>query len=60
MLENPEDIFGFNITKRIMEIQLGIQNYIEIESWKRTPTDTLLKLREGINKELRRRRKDGN
>ena len=53
MLENPEDIFGFNIAKRIVEIQLGIQNYIEIESWKRTPTDTLLKLREGINKELR-------
>ena len=60
MLENPEDIIGFNIAKRIMEIQLGIQNYIEVESWKRTPTDTLLKLREGINKELRRRRKDGN
>lgn len=60
MLENPEDIFEFNISKRIMEIQLGIQNYIEVESWKRTPTDTLLKLRKGINKELRRRRKDGN
>ena len=59
MLENPEDIIGFNIAKRIMEIQLGIQKYIEVKSWKRTPTNTLLKLREGINKELRRRRKDG-
>ena len=35
------------------------QKYIEVKSWKRTPTNTLLKLREGINKELRRRRKDG-